>query len=280
MRAQLDRVARILAASHVRYAPLKGAARVANDAADAVLHPSGDLDILVPPDRVDDAVAAFRAAGYLPDAADRSAFYATHHHVAPLYPPGKSGFTLELHVALARPDTLSLATDWNALQPHLVRLPTLPGEGYVLDTPAAALHLAIHARDLSRLRDVALCAALLRECSAAELTALDNLVVSECVDRVRLEAAVALSTRVAGIARTPCPGAAAYIEWALRRNDMPVMLGRRSYAAEAWYAGGCSGDFPPAILFADEPTPLRIAARAALFPLTLLYAALLPGNPA
>jgi hypothetical protein len=196
-------------------------------------------------------------------------------------------FPVEIHHQLALPGTLSIDTAWNALRGYLVELDGAVGPVLRLDAFGTALHLAVHAAGLARLRDVALLAPLLAALSEAERAALQALIGAERRDPVRLAAPVALAARCAGLDWPERAGVERYIRWALRREDLPLRLRTRSDAAEIWFA---RPDAPWAALHHLAPwwergarigtLPVRIAARCAASAAALAYAARMEGGEA
>jgi hypothetical protein len=227
----------VLRAARIECALLKGAARVYSAAPGAAQHASDDVDVFVREADVDRAAAALLAAGWHyrdPEHVVRR-FRAHHHHAASLYSPA-GDFPVELHHALAQPGTLSLDTTWEAMRPHLIPLDGSAGSVWQLDASGTALHLAIHAIGLTRLRDVALLAALLPRLQRDERRTLDDAVRRETADPIRLAASVALAARIAGVTSAEHAGVRRYIRWALQREDLPVRLRERSTAVEALFA--------------------------------------------
>jgi len=145
-------------------------------------------------------------------------------------------FPVEIHHELALPGTLSLDTSWNALAKHLVTVDGAAGPVRKLDRVGTALHLAIHSIGLGRLRDIALLAFLLPALSAAERSAFTAIIDAERCDPVRLAASAALAMQLAGVAFPERAGVASYLGWALRREDLPGGLRRRSDVVEICFA--------------------------------------------
>ena len=70
---------------------------------DPVERSMGDLDLLVSPSEIEDAMTALRSAGYASDSPEVLAAYRQHHfHYLLTHPPG---FIVELHWALSEPDS-------------------------------------------------------------------------------------------------------------------------------------------------------------------------------
>jgi len=237
VRAQLSSVVALLTQAAIPFALLKGAARLYRDEADAALHSSGDLDILVPVDRLDAAIDLFRANGYAEraNAMSQTNYREHHHHAAPLL-PATSGCPIELHVALAPPGWFSIPLDWEALRPHCISVQGPAGPALVLDAARSALHYAVHAVGIHRLRDVVLLAKMFEALSAQERTWLRTTIAQERIETVRLGAAVVLAARLAG---EPWPATGPqeeYLRWVMRREDMPMFFGSRSQLVEGWFA--------------------------------------------
>ena len=237
MQRAVHRTVDVLRAAEIEFALLKGAARMYGCVPGAAYHPSDDIDVFVRERDVDRAVEALRACGWMFHDTDDEVrrFRRRHHHAASLFSPS-GDFPVEIHHALAQPGTLSTDTSWDALRAHLVPLEGSAGSVLQLDPFGTAAHLAVHAIGLTRLRDIALLAALLPVLTDAERDELQEFVQSERLDAVRLAAAVALAARVAGMRHTLNPKARAYLRWALRREDLPNRLRVRCGAIEAHFA--------------------------------------------
>jgi hypothetical protein len=267
------------------FALLKGAARIYAGEPEAAYHTSDDVDVLVRRSDVAVVTAALLRRGYtdLPDAAAAEDF-ARHHHAVPLFPPAGS-FPVEVHHALARADALSTPTDWEHLAPYFSAVDGPAGPVLRLGPVGSALHLAIHAIGLTRLRDVALLARTLRAFEPADFAALRAVVRAERRDPVRLEAAVLLAARIAGVPWSAAPAVRRYLRWALLREDMPPSLRGRCDAVEAYFAHPGApwlalGGLVPwwsrgsGLLAA----PARILGRCASNAVALLYGALMPSD--
>jgi hypothetical protein len=238
IKMQINQVVTTLARAGIRFALLKGAARLYRDEPGATLHASSDLDILVPASDLDAAAAALREQGYheRADAQRQTRYRERHHHAAPLHPPGP-GCAIELHVALAPPGNLSIPLDWEALESSLAQADGPAGPVLCLDDVGAALHYAVHAIGLHRLRDSLLLAQLLRRLSKSDLERLRRIVMSEQADPIRLDSAVALAARMAGVGWPASGPVEEYLRWYLRREDVPLYFAHRSQLAEGWFAG-------------------------------------------
>jgi hypothetical protein len=146
--AGLTRIVRALNAIHIEPVLLKGAARLIEGTYPApMLRFLGDLDILIPPERSADAVAALNSIGFYTRAYDEG-LPASHHHLRVLHDP-ETGAALELHTALLPPDYGSLlSTDWfyRGTQPYqltglTIRLP---------DVTRSVGHIVAHDQILHR----------------------------------------------------------------------------------------------------------------------------------
>jgi hypothetical protein len=268
----------------VPFALLKGAARVYAAAPEAAYHTSDDIDVLIAASDRDRVVTAMRRRGYTstgdPAAAERR--YRRHHHAVPLFPPD-GAFPVELHDELAPPRTLSTGTHWTDLSHRLIPVTGPCGTLLRLDPVASALHLAIHAMGLRRLRDVVLLASALRSLDAADFEAFESIVRAERRDPVRLQASVALAARIAGIDWEAGRPVERYLRWALVREDLPAALRTRSDAVDnyfafphaRWYA--CAGLIPWWSTGRDVAfAPLRSVGLCATNAAAIVYAALMP----
>ena len=238
IKMQLNQVVTTLTRAQVPFVLLKGAARLYRDQPGATLHASADLDILVRADDLDTAAAALREQGYeeRADEQRQARYRERHHHAAPLCPPGP-GCAIELHVALAPPGNLSTPLDWEALETHMMSFDGPAGSVRCLDDLAAALHYAVHSIGLPRLRDSVLLAQLLRALTKTDLERLRQVVKSERIDPIRLDAAVTLAARMAGVGWPATGPVEEYLRWFLRREDVPQYFAHRSQLVEGWYAG-------------------------------------------
>jgi hypothetical protein len=105
---ETDRLLRLLAEAGLSPVTLKGAALRASIYSDSVQRSFGDVDLLLPPEQIDPAVAALRAAGYaLGDEATVERFARQHfHHVL----SNAMGFQVELHWGLVQPGSVAQLT--------------------------------------------------------------------------------------------------------------------------------------------------------------------------
>ena len=272
IRPQTGQLVRALNRANIRFALLKGAARSFRSGG-ARAHASGDIDVLVPAESLDAAIAALRDAGYSFRSSDalQLRYRRLHHHAAPLFPP-TPGPLVELHTQLAPPGTLATRTDWDALSPHLESVECEGDTAYCFDAFASALHYAIHGIGFERFRDIFFCAEYLRELSDGQRAELRGLAESDRIDRIRLSASLALAARVAGLPWKMNARVAGYVAWALRRSDMPSVLRDRSGGVEAWYVAGCGTKFARRVMESDGPSTRQLAGRMLLTPLALAYA--------
>lgn len=239
LRQQINSLLATLNRSGLDFALLKGAARIYADAADADYHRSGDLDVLVRRDQLEAAREALLAAGYREKAgATMVEFYRSrHHHSAPLFPPQR-GVPIELHIQLTPPGTLEETLDWERLAPHMETVEGPAGPALCLDDFANALHLAAHAIGITRLRDVYLLAAIVRRSPQALGTQLAAFAARQRGSRLLLEGVLALAARLAGIPWRTSREVERYLDWVMRREDIPAYVRRRAQVVEAWYADG------------------------------------------
>lgn len=146
---ELARVLAALAAAGVPAIPVKGAA-VAAFYPDPVLRTYGDLDLLVPEERLEAAEAALRGLGYQPTTQKDWAL-GHHLHLPPMIRSGAL-FPVEVHWRLddpGRPGSLPVDGLWAR-----ARSWTVGGQpAQCLDPVDAALHLCRHAAVQHRLHD-------------------------------------------------------------------------------------------------------------------------------
>ena len=278
----------VLAAAGLEFALLKGAARIHDGSPDAACHSSDDIDILVRENDVDAAVTAFLSNGWYQreSVTEIARFRREHHHAASLFPP-EGDFPVEIHWALATPGALSTASNWHALRAFFIPVTVGSCTALQLDAAGTALHLAMHAIGLTRLRDIALLAGLLRALTAEQRHALTRIVASERREPIRLAASLVLAAYVAGIPWPSDRRVDRYIRWALRREDLPTGMRTRSDAAEIYFA---HPDAPWMALTNLVPwwsrgaqrcfVPFRILARSASNAAAIVYAnALMDDGP-
>ncbi len=289
LRSQLEAVVQAFNDAAVPFVLLKGASRLYADDVDAYSNQMFDLDLLIHEKDREAALAALKRIGYrdLANETLTAHYVASHHHLAPLQPP-TTGVPVELHVALAEPNRMSLRFDWNALAPYLESIDGTAGKALRLNPVGTALHLAIHGLGLTRLHDIVLLARFMRADPQLAGT-LMHLMSDEQLQRLSFEAVLALAAEVAGLERNTTKQVHRYISWALRREDLPTYLRVRTQGTDAWYLNGGSF-FGPATVFAlPEITidgrwslaktafwPARLVTRTALAAYAAKYAAALP----
>lgn len=239
MKAQIRSVVDILRNAGIEVMLLKGAARIYADDPGADLHPSGDIDVLVPFEDQAAAVDALRAAGYdqRADEDTRKRYLREHHHAAPLTRAGCA--PVEVHVRLAPPHTIAADTSAEGLS--FSRLFIAPGV-YRLDHAATIFHMAIHAVTGGvRMRDVYLAAECLRAMTEQDERDLRFLLDGESRESVRVNGVLCLAAKMAGRAWKADPAAYRYAEWLLLHADLPGPLRRRCGFVEAAFAYAAGG---------------------------------------
>lgn len=133
-----------LSRAGIEVALLKGAALSASVYDGFEVRPMNDVDLLVAPERADEAKRIMLASGWFHDATlPDDSFYQTHHHLAPIIDGGGSRCRLEIHRALlpiGHPFAIEEGMVWGAM-----RQVELDGvEACALDENFHALHIAIH----------------------------------------------------------------------------------------------------------------------------------------
>ncbi len=107
-RAALDEVARragrALADAGIPGLMLKGAVLGVLHYPEPQLRPMSDVDVLVPPDAVDGALAALTEAGFTPPSSEDLAFWEVAYYNVPLVAPGAHNMGVELHWSIAQAD--------------------------------------------------------------------------------------------------------------------------------------------------------------------------------
>ena len=244
------------------------------DDPEAAFYPSHDIDVLVPPDRLEAAIAALQSAGYAfqGDVHLDDVRSGRTHHVAPLYPPGE-GWFVEVHAHLVPPKWIETPTDWAALESHLV---TQDDGVYTLDPFATALNAAVHGYYFIRFRDVIVAARALAGMSGPDRDSLRMLALGERREGTRLYGFFAFAARLAGDTWPADRRADAYLRWIACREDMPLWLRWRSQIVEMWYAsGGNPLRFDRRFYSIDSGSAGGRVLRVALAPAIAAYAALM-----
>jgi hypothetical protein len=141
---RLDRTLAALDAAHVPVVLLKGAALGRTVYRSLAERSMGDLDLLVPAAKGDEALAAALADGWRRsefESPELGAFYADHYHLPPLRDARVRELHLELHTdLLASGHPFGLTTDdvWRAARPLAA------GGALVPDPVHGVLHLCMH----------------------------------------------------------------------------------------------------------------------------------------
>jgi hypothetical protein len=226
------------AAAGVRHIFLKGGARLAAGEPGAERQFSGDVDVIVPAEQADNALAVLRTAGYLDTTTEqwRASHAAWLHHREPVVLP-QIGVPVEVHLTLAPTSLVSRHLDYETLGVSSRTVNGPIGEVTVLDAVASAVHLAYHARDMHTWRDIVLLSRLLRGFDRASRARFNAQVNAEKQDSLRLASAVAAADCIAfdGIVQTP--GVKRYLAWAMVREGLPRRFGY-PHLAEALF-GQC-----------------------------------------
>lgn len=273
---EVEDVVRVLQEAAVPVVLLKGSARLRAGGERMRVHPSCDIDVLVPPELEDAAVEALQRHGYVQRAdRKRQMRYRTHHHhAAPLYRQGCR--PVEVHRALAPPSMFGTPTNWNALRPDLRE--ETPGV-YTLCAQAFALHSLMHAVLTFSLRDLVFLRECLQGMTDSERAQLWRRVREEPLDPVRLGGILALAC---DFAMLRCEAGALerlYHHWLLRRYDLPMYLQRRAQAVDAGFLL-CSGRARQAWrIFSLEPHGLKFVGRFFTGCAALVYALLMRKTP-
>ncbi|MFI4887222.1 MAG: nucleotidyltransferase family protein [Burkholderiales bacterium] len=266
-----------LHAAGIAVAALKGAARAASPDATA-LHPSSDVDLLVPRALARAAVDTLCAAGYRPTG-NRSG-YERHHHEVPLRSP--DGVIVELHTSLVSGGVRQANTDWRSLHDRFLFVRGERGAIRVLDDTASVYHLLLHSLDDFHLRDAIVAAQLLAAKPAIAGSVLEWIRASG--PSTRLAGLLSIACDLAGIGLPIRPLARAFARWTLHKSSLPEAMRRYSRGAEAalialsgeWSAAAavlCSGVRDTPTLRRSLPRKIaHVAAQLAIAPLVAGYA--------
>jgi hypothetical protein len=214
------------AAAGVPHIFLKGGARLAADEPGAERQFSGDVDVIVPAEEADHALAVLRIAGYLDNTTEqwRASHASWLHHREPVVLP-RIGVPVEVHLTLAPITLVSQRLDYKALAFSSRRVNGPIGEVTVLDAVASAVHLAYHARDLHSWRDIVLLARLLRLFDRVSRARFDVYINTEKHDALRLASAVAAADSIAFEGTVQAPAVKRYLTWATMREGLPRRFG-------------------------------------------------------
>ena len=144
LRNRLEESLAALNAAGIETMLLKGSALATTVYDSFAARPMRDIDLLIRPERAEEARAVLLAHGWAADSelpGDDS--YATHHHLPPLRDSGASGLRLEIHRALVpagHPFRYSEVAVWNA-----ARVTTCgTARALVMHPTHHAAHIAIH----------------------------------------------------------------------------------------------------------------------------------------
>ena len=144
LQQRLERSLVALNAAGIDVLLLKGCALACTAYRSFAARPMRDIDLLVRPERADDARSLMLGEGWEldPDVpGDRS--YGTHHHLPPLRDSGASGVKLEIHRSLlpaGHPFRFSDEEIWRSARPVTVG----EGHGLAMNPVHHAVHVAIH----------------------------------------------------------------------------------------------------------------------------------------
>lgn len=236
---QVESLVRILNGARVPHCLLKSAARIYAGETRAERTHICDIDIFIPREHAQSAVAALQAGGYAyqyPELADY--YLRIHHHLSPMVHESFAR-PVELHVRLALPGYFSTPNDWHALQAHLEPIDGPAGQSLQLDAFGRCLHLAMHGVGLNRLRDAAHIARELR--STPELAEqLRDRTHGESTHRVALQSVICAAAHIAGIEVPFDKAVRRFVRWAVEREDLPPALRLRAQLLDAWYENGRS----------------------------------------
>jgi hypothetical protein len=141
---RLATTVRALAAAGVDVVLLKGAALVQGPYAGFRERPMGDLDLLVAPERAQEAWDVATRNGWMWDnVAYPAGRYSLHHHLPPLLDERRTGVRLEIHTSLSvetHPFALQFGEVVAASRTALISGAT----ARVLDSPHQLVHLCVH----------------------------------------------------------------------------------------------------------------------------------------
>ncbi len=121
---------------------LKGGALALSVYPDPPLRPMNDIDLLVPPDAVETAVAALRSGGFLVPDEETASFWKRAYFHLPLRAPGDGYVLVELHWGIAQADRHHPVTD--ELFRASLPLPEAAGSARRLGPEDMLVHLSLH----------------------------------------------------------------------------------------------------------------------------------------
>ena len=135
---------RVLAKHGIDVVLLKGAALAVSEYGSFLDRPMADLDLLVERERAEEAHRLLRGAGWAwKHNPELDAFYATHHHLAPLHDASGVGIGLDLHltpVCAGSPFGLT----GEVMRGRAVPIPLKGATAYVPEIHDQLLHLCVH----------------------------------------------------------------------------------------------------------------------------------------
>jgi len=144
LQKRLEQLLIVLNRARIEALLLKGGALASTVYGSFIARPMRDIDLLVKPDRADEARELMLGLGWAADPelpGDRS--YGTHHHLPPLRDASASGLRLEIHRSVlpaGHPFRFTEDEIWNAARPAAVGT----GRALVMHPSHHAVHIAIH----------------------------------------------------------------------------------------------------------------------------------------
>ncbi len=237
---QIDAAVAALKRHGIPHILLKTAARIYAGEARAEWSQTFDIDVLVPGEWVQSAQAALLDAGYtrMARASTIEAYRLHHHHLAPLDAPN-GGKPLELHVRLAPRHSFTIPTDWQNIAAHIEEISGGAGTTLRLDAFGRGLHMVVHGAGLYRLGDAVALAADART-DPRLLNRLNTVAERDRLQRVPLQAVIAMAARLLHIASEPAPEVRRYLDWVTLREDLLPVFRSRMQFIDAWFANGGS----------------------------------------
>lgn len=232
IRGQVFGVLDILGRAGIPALPLKGAARMFRRDDEWERFDACDIDVLVAQSDVAAAARALEGRGYVTEAGADEAYYARHHHAAPLHTNG--GVPVEIHRALARADRVGKTWTMDELRPYITWAVDGESSAMVLDRAGSALHLALHGIHRAVLRDIVILAQELRRMNAAERAALQRAIDTETREGLRVRANVAFAAGLAGLHWPEAAAVNRFVEWSIEREDLPRPLRLYPECVDAW----------------------------------------------
>lgn len=243
-REQLSGIVTALRAGNVPFALLKSAGRLYAGDVLAERTQTFDIDVMVPRSASAPCLEALREAGYGYESERQAAAYMKyHHHLAPLRHPAFRK-ALEVHVALAPPESYSLRSDWCAVETDMEWIEGAAGRARRLNASGRAWHMALHGATLYRLGDAAQIAIETLRSDRTIVRSLFERTLGERTSRIPLQAVLCVAADLAGVTVPQADDARKYAGWAFVREDLPRFLRSRAQLIDAWYANGCAARGP------------------------------------